>query len=189
MHQRATLPAWICAGLLSASAAFGQIYKTTDEHGNVVFTDKPPAGKAEQVELNRLNTTPATRPQPRPPAGEEKQAEESPQYRVAIQSPADDTTIPMGPGNFAVQASTQPPLEQGERLQLVIDGEQQGEAQVSGNWQLTNVFRGAHQLTVQRQSAEGEVLATSEAVTVYVHRPSVLFNNHPNNNRPNNNRN
>jgi Domain of unknown function (DUF4124) len=191
MHPKFTLLAFGCASLLAASAALAQIYKTTDAQGNVVFTDQPPAdgGQAEQVELHPLNTTPATPVRPRPQPAKAADAPKA-QYQVSIQAPANETTIPMGPGDFSVIAATQPPLAGGERLQLLLDGEQQGEPQAGGSWQLSNVFRGARQITVQRQSAEGKVLATSEPVTVYVHRPSVNFTNSNNSNfanRPNNN--
>ena len=45
-----------------------QIFRTTDEHGNVIFTDKPPASSTttEEVELPPTNTTPATPIPPRP---------------------------------------------------------------------------------------------------------------------------
>lgn len=169
------LTALAIAGLLGHGPAGAQIYRTTDENGNVVFTDKPPAGdrQVEEVQLRQLNTTPSTPPAPQSPPPEA--SPEAPDYRVSIAFPTDETTIPMGPGNFSVSASTFPPLRDGETLQLQIDGSDRGESQASGSWELTNVFRGAHELTVQRRSAEGEVLATSEAVTVYVHRPSVNF--------------
>ena len=50
--------ALLAAALLLAIPASAQIYKTTDEHGNVVFTDSPPPGEGEQVELPQTNTTP-----------------------------------------------------------------------------------------------------------------------------------
>jgi len=177
MNAKKPLMAWACASLLCASAALGQIYKTTDENGNVVFTDQPPSGSraAEEVKLKQLNTTPAPTPLP----ARETPAEEpaGPDYTVSIKFPTNETTIPMGPGNFSVVASTFPPLRAGEVLQLQINGTDRGPAQTGSNWELTNVFRGAHELTVQRKSAEGEVLTTSEAVTVYVHRPSIKFQN------------
>ena len=63
--------------LLASTLASAQIYRTTDEDGNVIFTDRPPASEGsevEAVELNPTNTTPP--PEERPdlapkPAGEE----------------------------------------------------------------------------------------------------------------------
>lgn len=182
------LLALACAGALLGTPALAQIYRTTDEQGNVVFTDKPPTGpedQAEEVKLNPLNTAPATVVKPRPAAEPVQREQSEPRdYELSITFPTDETTIPMGPGNFPVVASTSPPLREGELLQLRIDGADRGPAQASGHWELTNVFRGAHELTVQRKSAEGKVLSTSNPITVYVHRPSVNFNKQRNNPRP-----
>ncbi|MFV0477942.1 MAG: DUF4124 domain-containing protein [Parahaliea sp.] len=171
------LLATLSCGLLASTAVTAQIYKSVDEHGNVVFSDQPSGDvrKAEQVELNTTNTTTPPRPVSRPHSRPEPTTAEAVNYRVSITSPANGTTIPMGTGNFSVSAAASPALTSGQTLQLQIDGQDHGGAQASGSWQLTNIFRGEHQLTVQRKSREGEVLATSEAITVYVHRPSVHF--------------
>ncbi len=51
-----------------AQSPSAEIYRTTDEQGNVIFTDKPPAGASttERIELPPTNTTPATVVRPRP---------------------------------------------------------------------------------------------------------------------------
>ncbi|QIB65805.1 DUF4124 domain-containing protein [Kineobactrum salinum] len=152
-----------------------QIYKSTDAEGNVVFTDKPPDGstKNEQVELKPLNTTPAPDPsvQPRraPESGSDKPAS-APQ--LAITSPQNETVIPIGAaGNFSVQASTSPPLAEGEMLELLLDGSAVVPPQNSSSWELSNILRGGHDLTVRRLDSNGEPVATSEPVRVYVMRP------------------
>ena len=98
-------------------------------------------------------------------------------YKVAIAAPANETTIPMGPGNFAVSASVEPALEPGALLQLYIDGSPSGNPQSSGEWALTNIFRGAHDLTVAVVDDKGNQLAESGPVRVYVLRPSTNFKN------------
>ena len=161
-------------------AVSAQIYRSVDEQGNVVFSDQPPAAgtEGEKVELPPVNTTPA--PEPRPdPAPEEELEEEpaAPEYGVAITEPANETTIPMGPGNFSVSGVVRPSLAAGHLLQLKMDGEPWGEPQASPAWSLTNVFRGAHDITIAVVDGDGEQLATSEPVRVYVLRPSVHFRN------------
>ncbi len=157
--------------LLLPLAGFGQsIYRTTDEDGNVIFTDAPPAG-AEQVELPPTNTAPPPTPMPRPVAPEKKAAPAAPS--VAITSPANESTIAMGPGNFSVTASVKPNLGRGQMLQLSIDGKPWGEPQGGSSWALTNIFRGGHDLVVSLVDEDGETLATSEAIRVYVLRPSI----------------
>ncbi|SRR6056297_884961 len=156
-----------------AGSAETSIYRTTDAEGNVIFTDAPPAGadaRSERLELQRTNTTP-----PPPEVDRVIQAEEPKEaptaWEVGITSPANETTIPMGPGNFSVSASVRPALGANQRLQLMVDGAAQGEPNQSGSWQLTNVFRGEHTLKVNVLDDAGKTLATSEPVTVYVMRP------------------
>ncbi|MBM69146.1 MAG: hypothetical protein CME43_06670 [Haliea sp.] len=162
-----------------ATQASQPIYKSTDAQGNVVFTDKPPAeGTArEEVTLRRLNTQPApdmsSAPAPRDIAPE---AEPAVARTVTITSPADQTVIPMGQGDFTVEASAQPPLSSGEKLVLQIDGAPVGDAQTNGRWALTNVLRGGHDLTVVRLGASGAEVARSPSVHVQVMRPYNIQN-------------
>jgi hypothetical protein len=54
-----------------------------------------------------------------------------------------------------------------------MDGTPWGEPQQATTWNLTNVFRGAHDITVAVVDEEGQQLANSEPVRVYVLRPSI----------------
>ncbi len=160
---------------VASSLASAQIYRTTDEEGNVIFTDRPPStegSQVEAVELNPTNTTPPPedRPDlaPRPP---EEEPEVAPEYRVTVNAPEDGTTIPMGPGNFSVSAGTSPGLEPGEALQLILSGTPWQEPQSRGQWNLTNIRRGEHDIVVVRLDAEGKEVAASEPVRILVLRP------------------
>ena len=161
--------------ILFALPALAQsIYRTTDENGNVVFTDAPPAGaeqRIEKIENPQINSMPPpamieTDPEP---AGEEPEAAAS--FKVRITSPADETTIPNGPGNFSVRASVSPAMRPEHSLQLFMDGAPWGDTQRSASWSLTNVFRGEHNLTVAVIDDSGETLTMSDPVRVYVFRP------------------
>ncbi|MEH6589232.1 MAG: DUF4124 domain-containing protein [Halioglobus sp.] len=169
--KRITLAFLLCLpGLLSA-----QIYKTTDSQGNVTFTDRPPATSqaSEQVDIQQTNTSapPPTiiRPEPSQPAP----APAATQYQLAIVSPANETTIAMGPGNFSISASVDPLPDNGDSLQLLIDGTPWDEPQTGTTWAVTNVFRGAHDITISALSESGDVITTSGPVRVYVLRPSI----------------
>ena len=152
-----------------------QIYKTTDENGNVVFTDTPQAtgNPAEKVELGTTNIAAPPPVIDRPPEPEPEPEPEATDYTVSIKTPANETTIPMGPGNFLLSASVKPALNDKESLQLHVDGIPWGEPQSASSWALTNVFRGAHDLTVSVLDSKGVPLVTSSAVRVYVLRPSI----------------
>jgi hypothetical protein len=154
------------------------IYRTTDEQGNVIFTDAPPADgrTAEPVGIQRTNT--AVPPPAMPTsnqADDQKTGTEAPSHTVKITSPPNETSIPMGPGNFTVTARIQPALQKYESLQLFMDGEPRGASQASMIWDLTHIIRGAHDFTVGIISADGETLAMSPSVRVFVHRPSINF--------------
>ena len=163
--------------LLASCVASAQIYKTTDEQGNVVFTDTPPADtNAERIEVRSPNTTPPPPPvEAAPQPASEEQENVAVEFSVAITAPDNETTIPMGPGNFSVSARVAPALAQEEALQLYLDDEPWGEPQQATDWDLTNVFRGAHDLTVAVLDVDGNRLAISTPVRVYVMRPSVNF--------------
>ncbi|GHD15469.1 hypothetical protein GCM10007052_19690 [Halioglobus japonicus] len=162
---------------LASAQAWSQIYKTVDENGNVSFTDTPPPdSNTEQVQLQQTNST---APPPDIPAygtsatAADTKADESAVPVATITAPEQETTIPMGPGNFSVSATVSPALSKGQAMQLLMDGEPQGEPQAAGFWDLTNVFRGAHDLEVTVVSPDGETLSTSEPLRVYVMRPSI----------------
>lgn len=167
--------------LLFPLASLGQtVYRTTDAQGNVVFTDRPPANATpeDRVDIRPTNTV---RPPevPAPPVPEETPEVEAAvePYRVAITNPTNETSFPMGPGNFSVSATVTPPLRDGDSLQLFMDGTPRGEPQLGASWDLTNVFRGRHDLTVGVIGPAGETIILSDPVTVFVFRPSTNFTN------------
>lgn len=160
------------------SSMADSIYRTTDADGNVVFTDAPTATSrpAEAVDVQRTNTIAPIQITPLPetnaPGAEGAVA---PLYTVTITSPANETSFPMGPGNFSVSVSVRPALKKYEGLQLFLNGVPWGTPQRDTMWDLINVFRGQQDLTVAVVNNAGETLAMSPPVRVFVHRPSSNF--------------
>lgn len=156
--------------------AQNSVYRTVDEHGNVVFTDTPPANGAssEPVDVRRTNITapPENIYQPAKTA-EEPTSDTTTPTKVTITQPANETTIALGPGNFQVVASVTPALKESEKLQLYVDAAPHAGPQTATTWALTNISRGPHDLTVQVVDGEGATVATSDAVRVYVLRPAL----------------
>jgi hypothetical protein len=150
------------------------MFKVTDEDDNVTFTDTPPASSDSIVETHSVMAPNSATPTEtmRNPATLVT-VEGSTRYDTRIVAPANNSTIPMGPGNFTVQAALNPRLAPDENLQLLLDGEPVGAPQRIANWQLTNVYRGEHRLPVVRLDESGRQLDTSAASTVYVMRPTV----------------
>ena len=169
---------WVLTGaicLAPAHTALAQpVYKVTDTDGNVTFTDTPPLSSDSIVEEHSVQAPNSAKPTATtrtPTASVEVEAPTL--YDTRIVTPAENATIPMGPGNFAVQAALSPRLASSETLQLLLDGEPVGAPQRSANWQLTNVYRGEHRLQVVRLDESGAPVDTSAATTVFVMRPIV----------------
>ena len=163
----------ICLGLAHTTLA-QPVYKVTDANGDVTFTDTPPlsiGGTSEEHAVHAPNTAKPTETTRAPATPFE--VEERIRYNTRTVTPADNATIPMGPGNFAMLAALNPHLAPSETLQLLLDGDPVGAPQRIANWQLTNVYRGEHQLQVVRLDASGAQLDASPASTVYVLRPIV----------------
>ena len=169
--------------VLLPTLAAAQVYKHVDEEGNVTFSDQP-APDAERIEINQTNTTapPPANLYPSPPPPEP--TDTAPAYELAITSPANETIIPRGPGNFSVTASVSPSLEGGHLLQLMMDGEPREGPQRNTSWNLTNVFRGEHTIQVAVFDSDGKQLNISEGIKVFVFRPSINDANRGPGNRP-----
>lgn len=162
-------------GLLLAIplAAVAQVYKSVDENGNTVYSDKPPTNgsSAEKIQVGAPNTSAPPRQVDRPdPTVNQKKIEVS----VDITSPPHDTAIAIGfAGNFSVTAAVNPPLGNGNSAQLLIDGAAIGPTQTHTSWALSNIFRGSHILTVVISNSAGTKLAESPPITVHVLRANV----------------
>jgi hypothetical protein len=161
----------------SATAAAQTIYKVTDKNGQITYTDVAPEAEGsivEEVTVAEPNTAVPVPPEATPLDGTGPTENTAPDYLTLISRPADGTTVPMGPGDFTVEAQASPALGAAERLQLTVDGTPFGVPQTSPRWQLNNIARGAHELQVMRLDDSGNTIDTSDISTVYVLRPSVL---------------
>ena len=154
-----------------------QIYKSVDANGVVSFSDTPPKGPQDKVEKlqtpSQVNSMQAVPVAPID-AGDSDSGEAEAERTLSIVSPMDNATIPMGAGIFDVAVDATPELRDGESLELYLDGEKVAETQTELSWTLTYVIRGAHTLEAKWVSEDGSVLATSEPITVFVLRPSIL---------------
>ena len=98
--------------LLPLGSMADTVYRTTDAQGNVVFTDTPPANDTptDRVEIRPTNTAPPPPVLTPPPAtGDTSDVDaEVGSYTVTITVPTNETSFPMGPGNFSVSAEVSP---------------------------------------------------------------------------------
>ena len=77
-------------------------------------------------------------------------------------------------GSLAVRVRVDPELQEGHRLQLLLDGVAQGSASRKPEFRLENIDRGTHSLQLQIVGEEGGVLFTGPASTFHLLRHSRL---------------
>ena len=156
--------------LLVALSATAEVYRSFDENGNVVFTDKP-SPDAELIEVDELQTI-----QPpsvgdfeyTPPPAKPK----SKYTEVSITSPQNDAAIRNNGGNVTVNITTKPGLQANDHLVLYLDGKEimLGKATAKA---FSGLDRGSHQLRAAVKDADGRIALSSSSVTFHLLRQSV----------------
>lgn len=169
-----------CACLLLALAlpASAEIYRYTDDRGNPVYTNQPPQGVAtESVRLGPTNTVAPPAPAAQPPAPAAKTEAELRYSRLEVVGVPDDETLRANAGNFEVDVDLQPALQEGHRLQLLLDGQPLAPAGPQTHFSLEHVDRGSHSLQAVVLSEDKEIQrSASVSFTVQrVHTGSPAF--------------
>lgn len=163
------------AVLLTAATAAAPIYKTTDEQGNVVYTDDPGERPAVEVDLPDLTIVSPTE-LPGPGAGSAEPAvEEDPEPAVALEllRPEHEETIRSNTGDVEVVARIDRALRDGDRFEVLVDGEVRGR-NAGGAFALTGIDRGAHEVRVRLVNGSGTPVATTDTHTFFLHQASRL---------------
>ncbi|TDI90984.1 MAG: DUF4124 domain-containing protein [Chloroflexi bacterium] len=168
---------WFAAlllGALGTVTASAEIFRTVDEHGNVVFTDIPPPGNqaSESVTVNPVNTFSVPTPAATAPPPEADVPEVAHYESLTIVAPANDATVRENAGNVTVAVALDPPLRAGDRLVLYMDGDESPVPARGSSFQLENVDRGTHTIGVRVIDGAGRVAA--EAPTSRFHLQRVI---------------
>ncbi|TXH94792.1 MAG: DUF4124 domain-containing protein [Pseudomonas sp.] len=169
MHR---LPLYLLLGALSLTAHAG-VYTYIDANGNRVFTDQPPSGQAQRIELAPANAVPPPQtswtPRPTPPP-----LKMGPGYDVLrILIPEPDATIRSPSGDLIVTASSEPALHEGHAYRLIINGQPAGEAGRSPVFPLENIDRGTHQISVEILDAQGRIVERTPSQPLHMKRISL----------------
>lgn len=167
---------FICMTLILFNPVSADVYRTIDENGNVVFTDKPSPG-AERIKIDEVQTV-----SPPPVADFEytppEKSDVSKYTKLEIVNPKNDQVFTGGAGEVTVSVLIQPELRASDRLILYIDGQKQADSR-STSFSLTNLDRGTHTTKVDVVNKDGKSLKSSAPVTFTIHRHSVLNPNRP----------
>lgn len=150
----------------------GTIYRTTDENGNVIFTDsRPEKGPSERVVLPRANAVPmpkAHQPDPEIVSQEPEKAKRKPYQTLQITNPSSEATIrdPVEP--VAIDVALEPALQADDELVVFDNGVRLDDMTLE-----ENPDRGTHVLTAKVRNAQGKILIESPPVKVFIHQTSV----------------
>ncbi len=172
----------LLAVLLSAVATAGdEIYRTTDEDGNVVYTNEPPSDDAEPVDLEPLTTVPPGEEIPDENAADndgDSAADEdaSPRYQgLEMTYPPHDQTVRHNGGLVPFRVQVLPEgtqLAEGHKIQVLLDGEVSGSAR-SRQISVSAVSRGPHTAKARIVDSTGAAITTSEPTEFYLLRAAV----------------
>lgn len=160
----------------SAATAIGQtVYRVTDEHGNVTFTDNPGRG-GKALELAPLpNLPPAlsaalanpsvTTPDDARPRGKPGQPF-MPYDHFSIALPQQGAQVQEG--MTAVEVAIAPPLRDDHQVRLLVDGEISQTALHSDVFWLTGLPPGRHELQAELLDSSQRLQHRTAAVTITV---------------------
>lgn len=175
--MRAGFAILFCLMLAGPAVQADKIYKTEDEQGRTVYTDRPSKTTREQTELPPVNdmSTPEQDSNFEPESDTEQENEDEPiEYGVQIIQPANETTLTAGERDLQIRVELTPNLQNGHSLAYYLDNEL---VQQTPSTQLVieEIFRGRHSLSVNVVDQRGRTLGRSQPVVVFVHRPSRLL--------------
>ena len=163
--------------LCSVPTLAATVWKWRDASGVIHYSDQYVTG-AEQVNIQSSTTySPVDiNIQANTQASSSASAAAFAGYNnVEIWQPSNEQTIANTAGAIDVKVRVEPDLQKGDRLALYQDGRLVAGFPAQGNeYQLTEVERGAHSLTLVVLDAKGQQVASSAAVTYYVQQPSAL---------------
>jgi hypothetical protein len=126
-----------------------QVYRQSDEKGQVIYSDTPTHVSEEPVELPQLNEIPLSQYQTTNPIETNRKKPGLPQYQIAITSPVDNAVFSHDIPQIPVTISITPTLSHPDHyLQYYKDNEPLGELTKNSTFILENLPRGSHQLSV-----------------------------------------
>lgn len=161
---------------LSASA---EVYTYIDKEGNRVFTDQPPRGNAQKLQLAPINSQPGSpngvrMPPPLYAPATPELPPGPPAYQLLrIIVPEPDATVRANDGALIVSATSDPVLLPGHLYRLLLDGKPVGEPGRSPVFPLNNIDRGTHQLSVEIIDTLGRTIEQTPSQPFHMFRVSV----------------
>ncbi|HSC75236.1 MAG TPA: DUF4124 domain-containing protein, partial [Pseudomonadales bacterium] len=155
----------------------GKVYKTVDENGRVIFTDKQPSDTSAQlIKVQPTNTTPVVADD----STNKKITEPATSYtRFSITSPANNQTLEYDVSAVDVTLALEPTLQDGHQIQFILDGEPYDEPGTALSTRFGNLSRGTHSVEARVLDAKGKRIKSTRIVkfTVQLHSVQQTYSN------------
>ena len=134
------------------------IYKSVDENGNIIFTDKP-SEDAEEIKIKELETIKNPNPGKFKPTT--KQATETEAYKsFTVTNPKAGEAVRSNIGNVNISLSIEPALQRSHTIEILMDGKKVGSG---SSVSLQNVDRGSHSITASVIDGNGKKLISTSS--------------------------
>jgi hypothetical protein len=163
--------------LLTCNLALAEMYKSLDENGEVVYSDKPPTLDAKQFKPPALTVRPPIKYTPKEKPVSEAKTTPYPYSELLFTKPEYDANFHDNEGNIAYALQVMPTLNTklGHYLIIKLDGTVITKKTNSLSGTLKGVDRGSHNLSADILDASGAVLR-STSLSFHVHKTSLLKN-------------
>lgn len=151
--------------------ASAEIYRYLDAKGNPVFSNQPPEGvTAQKIKISPINTVTSPPPATPAPADIPEEPKHERYARLELSGPPNGGALRANNGTFSVEVLTDPEqLYPGHSLRLLLDGQPYGQPTRASHFELVNIDRGEHRLSVEVMK-KGQVIQTSSPLTFTVLR-------------------
>jgi hypothetical protein len=133
------------------------VYKTVDEDGNVIFTDKP-SEKAEEIKIQELDTITNPNPSRYKPSSKHPEDTSSKYESLVVTSPENGSGFRNNEGNVSISLSIEPSLRSGHKIIILMDGKEVG---FSSSVSIQNVERGTHSISAKVVDRNGKTLIST----------------------------
>ena len=164
--------------LTACSIAQAEMYKSLDENGEVVYSDKPPTLDAKEIKLPPITVQTPVKTSPKPKSVTKPKLPPYVYSDMQFSSPENDENIYGNDGAIAYALIVTPTLNTVLKhyLTIKLDGKVVIEKTSSLNGSLNDVDRGSHHLSADIHDANGTILR-SASMSFHVHKASLLKNN------------
>jgi|GEM_PF-1926011 len=171
---------FVFLSLLLANPIMAAVYKHVDEQGSVSYSDHAISGKAKQIEVAKpvmtmASYSPSSSTSLRPnktkaPIQNNLQGTSNYYTNLTITKPADNTRVRNNKGIATISFNIEPNLQANHKVQILIDGEKQGEPSKSSSVSSNKIKHGKHNVSFQIVDNNGKIVASSPTSTFYLLR-------------------